>query len=77
MLRGTGNKDKPIWVDLVYKGKLRALGTAEQGRPRLVTVEPSGQPEVTVSQRVDAQRGEVRKAAQKGLNSFYLALVLL
>lgn len=37
MLRGTENKDKLIWVDLVYKVNLRTLGTVEQGRPGLVT----------------------------------------
>lgn len=47
--RGTENKDKPIWVDLVHKVNLRAPGPAEQGRPRLVIVELFGQPEVTVS----------------------------
>lgn len=44
VLRGTENKDKPIWVDLVHKVDLRA-----PGRPRLVIVELFGQPEVTVS----------------------------
>lgn len=43
MLWGTENKDKPIWVDFVYRVNQRAPGTAEQDRPRLVTMELSGQ----------------------------------
>lgn len=51
MLGGTENKDKPIWVDFVYRVHQSALGTAEQNRPRLVSMGLSWT-EVTVSYRV-------------------------
>lgn len=77
MLRGTENKDKLIWVDLVYKVNLRTLGTVEQGRPGLVTCGAVWAARGHCELKVDDKREEVPRRSRKGLNPFYLGQELL